>query len=254
MNGLDTSDSTNNLNGSGESQPTNGDVMTNIKVAPPSTEDQSDSCAVCRARHVRPRQRLLKAGDDDNTNDAADSSTINVVYEPDIESFVSACIPGVSFPAGGGSEGENGTQQTRKHLQRANMVRKRSLPMLTHIAATSLGAAERKRRKEEQERLQLLAEEAAKKIADANNFMLEEEGDDNEIDREESARRSGTDPSMSQSTKDVTSDINQRDKQQESGDIAKSKATTTVTLEKGSNILMPPLLASFLDSLKKCPR
>ena len=75
----------------------------------------------------------------------------NNIYEPDIESFVSNCIPGVCFTS---------TNKQRRNTK----IRKRSLPSFQYLATVELSEAEKKRSKIEKEQQDAKAKEEARRI------------------------------------------------------------------------------------------
>lgn len=177
-------------------------VIETIRIAPSSTSEKNDRRAVqSRRRRERPQKlRLDTTGTDDE---------IRSLYEPDIDSFVSGCIPGVSVATGSSQ-------------RRARMTRQRSLPLLSYLASTQLAAAEKKRKKEETERHHVIASEEARKALLLNPIKP----------------ASGGSPGGTVQTNSI--------------DIQKCSVAPMVSIKKEelSNILMPPLLASFLNQLK----
>ena len=91
----------------------------------------------------------------------------NNIYEPDIESFVSNCIPGVCFTS---------TNNQRRNTK----VRKRSLPSFSYLATVELSEAEKKRSKMEKEVQDAKANEEARRILlnqNEQSATLESDGD-----------------------------------------------------------------------------
>ena len=145
----------------------------------------------------------------------------NNIYEPDIESFVSNCIPGVCFTS---------TNNQRRNTK----IRKRSLPSFQYLATVELSEAEKKRSKMEKEQQDAKAKEEARRILlnqNEQSATLESDGD---------AKVAQTD-SVAAAVK---------------GNIGEEKAnsstvTTTTTIERTSNILNPPILQAFLEKVRK---
>jgi len=87
------------------------------------------------------------------------------LYEPDIESFVSNCIPGVSFTGGGGTAGDGSDDDDDEVMitqRRTKLIRKRSLPLLSFLSSVHLAGAEMQSRKDKHERRNAIAEEEVK--------------------------------------------------------------------------------------------
>lgn len=202
----------------------NANVATIIKVAPPAATEQNDRRAV-RTRSRRERPRKLRPLTSNSGHESAKHPRFDAI-EPDIDSFVSTCLSGVALPSH-----NNATKRSKS-------IHKRSLPSMSLLSSRTFAAAEKKRKKEEQARQQLLAEEAAKKIMDST--------------MKESGSREGlkTDDTLSKSnTKESAIEV------QNGGNKSKEhNAATNVTYEGQSNILMPPLLVDFLNTLKELSR
>jgi len=90
------------------------------------------------------------------------------LYKPDIESFVSNCIPGVSFTGGGGTAGDGSDDddddddEVMITQRRTKLIRKRSLPLLSFLSSVHLAGAEMQSRKDKHERRNAIAEEEVK--------------------------------------------------------------------------------------------
>ena len=246
-------------------------AVTVIRIAPPSAAEENDRRAVrCRTRRERPR-KLQLVGHDKQDDVRGDSKPHpSNLFEPDVESFVSNCIPGVSFVTGHDStnnEDPRGTMSQR----RAKLIRKRSLPLLSFLSSISLAAAEKKRKIEERERYQALAEEEAKKMENYDYTIPTPENDTINAKAEPvfetSNRRVSSEMEVIGQTGRLTFENNIQHRGNTPTEInrqtatvfaeppdSKPTTTTTVTMEKTSNILMPPLLDNFLTSLKKIPR
>ena len=197
------------------------EVATTIHIAPPSVSEKNDRRAVrCRTRRRRPEKlRIDDTGDDTKGEGSMDDrEELRIAYEPDIASFVSGCIPGVSLSS---SSSQRGTT-TPTH-------RRRSLPLLSFLSSTHLAAAEKKRKKEDIEIRNAIAEEEAKKA-----LLL------NPIEPTGGGQKSET-TSVNMETLPT---------QLKDGPRAGTSTTTTV-IEKTSNILMPPLLKDFLNGIGK---
>ena len=193
-------------------------VTTIIKIAPPAATEQNDRRAV-RTRSRRERPRKLRPLTSTSDDESAKHPRFDAI-EPDIESFVSTCLSGVALP--------------HNAAKRSKSIRKRSLPSMALLSGRTFAAAEKKRKKEEQARQQLLAEEAAKKIMDST---MRESG---------SRGRLKTDVILAESNKKESALVVQN-----GGDKPKEHtAGTSVTFEGQSNILMPPLLVDFMNTLK----
>ena len=142
----------------------------------------------------------------------------NNIYEPDIESFVSNCIPGVCF--------------TSTNNQRKTKIRKRSLPSLQYLATVELSEAEKRRSKMEKGVQDAKAKEEARRILlnqNEQSATLESDGD----------------AKVAQTESVAAVKINDEEK------ANSSTVTTTTTIERKSNILNPPILQDFLDKVRK---
>lgn len=94
----------------------------------------------CRTRRRRPPKLTIDDNDDDDAASTTDDVvTKQMIFESDIESVVSGCIPG------------------------AQSNRRRSLPLLSFLSSTHLAAAEKKRKKEALMLQNSIAEEEARK-------------------------------------------------------------------------------------------
>ena len=184
-----------------------------ILVAPSSTEQTDLRAVQSRKRRERP-QKLLRI-------EAGEKCDNRSLYESDINSFVSGCIPGVSVATG--------TSQ-----RRTSAFRQRSLPLLSYLASTHLAAAEKKRKQEETERQNAIAAEEARKALLLN--PIEPAIDCGEGDGSLGAEQKSIDNKKS----------NGDDRCDKSQSVA---PMVTITTEQSSNILMPPLLKSFLNQL-----
>ena len=212
-----------------------------IKVAPPTASDQNDRRAVRpRSRRERPRKLrpLVQNGSQDDGTAAEQRFGI---IEPDIESFISNCIPGVALLT---SEGT---------LRRTKLIRKRSLPLMSFLSQTTLAAAEKKRKKEEQARQKLLAQEAAKAIVESTTRGISAD----DAATEEGLKQGDGDVKLpSTPTKDngVREDGKSELRETLQDNVNTSKPSITTTWEGRSNVLMPPLLVVFMNTLKKQKR
>jgi hypothetical protein len=199
---------------------TMNEVATTIHIAPPSVSEKNDRRAVrCRTRRRRPEKlRIDDIGDDTKGGGSKDDrEELRITYEPDIASFVSGCIPGVSLS----SSSQRGTT-TPTH-------RRRSLPLLSFLSSTHLAAAEKKRRKEDIEIRNAIAEEEARKALLLNPI----------------------EPTGGGQKSDTTSvNVEKLPTQSKDGPRA-GTYTTTIAIERTSNILMPPLLKDFLNDIGK---
>jgi hypothetical protein len=202
------------------------------KVAPPAASEQNDRRAV-RSRSRRERPRKLRPLPLDH-NDAVDSHPRFDAIEPDVESFVASCLPGVTLTHGTTS-------------QISKLTRKRSLPSLSFLSQKTFAAAEKKRRKEEHARQKLLAEEAAKKIMDSTMQTLNGTGVDGTFNTNEAASQVNNETTISTvTTRETASRSHNPDI------VSKTNTTTTTTTFEGqSNVLMPLLLVEFLNSLRE---
>ena len=122
------------------------------------------------------------------------------------------------------------------------MIHKRSLPLLSYLSSTHLAAAEKKRKKEEKERQNSIAEEEAKKALLRNpiNATVESE-------KTQPTNVSSDGVGLAKNQVNAVGDENPNKPQA----TATPTATVTTTMEKTSNILMPPLLKDFLKQLEK---
>lgn len=176
-------------------------------------------------RAVRPRrrrQRPHKLRIDTSTTDKKLG-----LYEPDIESFVSGCITGVSIAT------ESSSAQ-----RRSRMSRQRSLPLLSYLATTHLAAAEKKRKKEQIESQHLIAAEEARKALLLNPIIpaLDHgEGGGSMVGKINSI-------GIQKSTA--------KDDSRDNPQSVSEAPMVTIKTEESSHILMPPLLTSFLNQLQ----
>jgi len=144
----------------------------------------------------------------------------NNLYEPDIESFVSNCIPGVCFTS---------TSNQRRNAK----IRKRSLPSFQYLATVELSDAEKKRSKMEKEQQDAKAKEEARRILLNQNDQSESDMLDDNRDAKVPQKESAAPKGNVEEEK------------------AKSSTVTTTTIERNSNILNPPILQDFLDKVRK---
>lgn len=203
-------------------------ATTTIRIAPPSASEKNDRRAVrCQTRRRRPWK--LRIDDDDDRDDGTTSGSSvgkndiakrRFIYEPDIASFVSGCIPGVSIA----------TAATGGGIPHAS-IRRRSLPLLSFLSSTHLAAAEKKRREEDSEKRKSIAEEEARKALLLNPIVPTMGGGQGET-AELGVVETPPHPCK------------------EGPRVAKT-STTTIAIEKTSNILMPPLLRDFLHAIEK---
>mmetsp|Transcript_8730 Transcript_8730/g.18336 ORF Transcript_8730/g.18336 Transcript_8730/m.18336 type:complete len:310 (+) Transcript_8730:63-992(+) len=248
-----------------------------IHVAPSASERNDRRAVRSRTRRERPLKiRLRGDGNSDETEPKDNHQRMNF-FEPDVESFVSCCVHGVSFPTmhasknqGGGSSSDNSILAQR----RAKLIRKRSLPLLAFLSSTSLAAAEKKRRREERERQEVIAEGEARRIAaidysgvcgdegndtDAKptiqNALLEERKFQNEENRIKLPSTSSAAAASRENSHVTNSECKKESLTAplEDSELKPTK-TTTITMESTSTVLMPPLLENFLSSLKRVPR
>lgn len=224
-----------------------GDVVTTIRIAAPSAFERNDRQAVrSRSRRERPQKLTIshkRDGQDDTILGKAKNGERNM-YQPDIESFVSSCIPGVSFGTGIDQTEANAFSSQR----RTKSIRKRSLPLLSFLSSTHLAAAEKKRKKEEQARQDAIAEEQAKKALLLNPIEMP-------VELAESGLPAAAVNQTSKDNLGLVGDTSKNAKQDNSKEQQEEPASkVTTTMEKTSNILMPPLLKDFLNQLESCPR
>jgi len=178
-------------------------------------------------RSRRRRQRPHKLRIDTSTKDKKLG-----LYEPDIESFVSGCIPGV---------GVSIATESSSAQRRSRMSRQRSLPLLSYLATTHLAAAEKKRKKEQIESQHLIAAEEARKALLLNPIIPA-------LDHGEGGG-SMVGKINSICIQKSTAKDDSRDNPQS---VSEAEAPmVTMKTEESSNILMPPLLTSFLNQLQK---
>jgi hypothetical protein len=198
---------------------TRHEVAVTIRIAPPSVSEKNDRRAVrCRTRRRRPQKLRIDDRGDDTTGGGSvdDREKRRIAFEPDIPSFVSGCIPGVSL-----SSSQRGTT-TPTH-------RRRPLPLLSFLSSTHLAAAEKKRRKEDIEIRNAIAEEEARKALLLNPIEPTGGGEQTE-----------------------TTPVNVEKLPSQSKDGPRAEtSTTTIVMERTSNILMPPLLRDFLNDIGK---
>ena len=146
----------------------------------------------------------------------------NNIYEPDIESFVSNCIPGVCFTS---------TNNQRRNTK----IRKRSLPSFSYLATVELSEAEKKRSKMEKEQQDAKAKEEARRILQNEQITLESDMLDGNGNRD--------------------AKVPQKESEATKGNVEEEKVTpstvTTKSIERTSNILNPPILQDFLEKVRK---
>mmetsp|Transcript_6284 Transcript_6284/g.15625 ORF Transcript_6284/g.15625 Transcript_6284/m.15625 type:complete len:235 (-) Transcript_6284:413-1117(-) len=203
------------------------------RIAPPSASERNDHLAIRpRTRRERPRKlRIIEHSNDQDVPEAGAATAQSDIYEPDIESFVSGCIPGVSLTPGRNDDDEGMRPPSQR---RTRSIRKRSLPSISFLSSTHLAAAEQKRKKEKLERQNAIAEEAAKKALLLNPIQP--------AMREQNIESSeGAGPEI------VDADHAGRIRP---GVAVPETPTVETTIEMTSNILMPPLLKAFLDHPK----
>lgn len=213
-------------------------VTTAVRIAPPSASEKNEQRAA-RYRSRRERPQALKLAQHADGTGSTDNQ-LRITLEPDVDSFVSGCIPGVSFVSGDNKD--DGLISQR----RTRSVRKRPLPMMSYLASTHLAAAERKRRKEEQERQNAIAEEEAKRALLLNPILPPMGAADVETKMPPGGELTNT--NQQESLSEAVGRGKQSGKPQESPPVL---TTTTTTTENASNILMPPLLKQFLAKLEK---
>jgi hypothetical protein len=142
------------------------------------------------------------------------------LYEPDIDSFLSTCAPGVTF-----RNNNNGTTDGDKMSPkptRATPVHKRQLPSLSFLATTTIAAEKKKLKIEEEKRKERIAEEEARKALALNPIDSIDVGETKE---------------------DTSSNVNH-------SSLA-LQSTAPVIENTTSNVIMPPLLKQFLMRLNK---
>eukprot|EP00804_Cyclotella_cryptica_P014651 CCRYP_012675-RA/>CCRYP_012675-RA protein AED:0.41 eAED:0.41 QI:0/-1/0/1/-1/1/1/0/255 len=229
-------------------------TVTITKIAPPSATEQNDRRAVrCRSRRERPRKlRPLSQDDNQDFNIVFNGQRFDTI-EPDIESFVSSCFPGVAFPPPQTLSSMNDCP-----LRRSKLIRKRTLPSMSFLSTTTLAGAEKNRKREEQARQKLMAEEAAKKIVDSTVHLPDNDAGmcDESVKKDEGdVKLPSFDAPKNGNTAIPAEDGRAENHCQNSQDVAKQTneptVSTTVTVERTSNVLMPPLLVEFLNTLKR---
>eukprot|EP00579_Thalassiosira_antarctica_P027210 CAMPEP_0202016938 /NCGR_PEP_ID=MMETSP0905-20130828/35780_1 /ASSEMBLY_ACC=CAM_ASM_000554 /TAXON_ID=420261 /ORGANISM="Thalassiosira antarctica, Strain CCMP982" /LENGTH=244 /DNA_ID=CAMNT_0048577475 /DNA_START=39 /DNA_END=770 /DNA_ORIENTATION=+ len=224
-------------------QAPNNVVTSTIRIAPPSASEINDRRAVrCRTRRERPQKlRILGNNDKNEIGGGATDGQLNNAFEPDIESFVSGCIP-VSFAAET-NENDESMQSTDVFSQRrTKLIRKRSLPLLTFLSSTHLAAAEKKRKKEKQERQRSIAEEEAKKALLLNPIKSAFESESlNEQTKPVPDMESGGKASGFSAPTNMAHHV-QETAGEDCLNPQAATPTVTTTMEKTSSILMPPLL------------
>mmetsp|Transcript_25691 Transcript_25691/g.40304 ORF Transcript_25691/g.40304 Transcript_25691/m.40304 type:complete len:212 (-) Transcript_25691:328-963(-) len=139
------------------------------------------------------------------------------LYEPDVESFVSACAPGItSF----GTNNINNNQSDRdtSSPRRISSIRKRSLPSLSFLATTTIAAEKKKLKIEEEKRKEVIAEMEARKALALNPLNPSDD--------------------VGETNEEKPSNMNHLS----SSEIESTKVVENTT----SNVTMPPLLQQFL--------
>ena len=103
-------------------------IVTLTKIATSVTSEENDRRAVrWRSRRERPRKLApLILDDDDKSNNNGDAKHPRFdAIEPDIESFVTSCLPGVILPSPDSAD-----------YRSSKMMRKRSLPSMSFLSTT----------------------------------------------------------------------------------------------------------------------
>lgn len=163
------------------------------------------------SRRERPRKLKVFRDELPHTQD---------LYQPDIESFVSACAPGItSFGTNNNNNNNNKRDRDLPSSRRISSIRKRSLPSLSFLATTTIAAEKKKLKIEEEKRKEVIAEMEARKALALN--PLNSSDDVGETKNEEKS------PSMNHLS---------------SSEIESTKVVENTT----SNVTMPPLLKQFL--------
>mmetsp|Transcript_23695 Transcript_23695/g.50246 ORF Transcript_23695/g.50246 Transcript_23695/m.50246 type:complete len:249 (+) Transcript_23695:31-777(+) len=237
--------------GSSSSQPNkqqprkHDDVVTSIRIAPPSASEKYDHRAIrFRMRRERPQKiRILESNDIDEIEEKRSGDNN---FAPDIESFVSNCTP-VSIVTETNNYGRS-IQSIDVPQRRTKNIRKRSFPVLSFLSSTHLAAAEKKRKKEEKELQDSIAQIEAKKA-----LMLNPVGPafESELYNEGKKQNSyvvsrGQLPAV----EEASVEWKDQDNEAEDGKIPHpSMPMVSSVTEETSNILMPPLLKDFLNQL-----
>lgn len=203
----------------------------------------------CRMRRERP-QKLRISGNEENPGVGGPTNVGPMSayeYEPDIESFVSGCIRGVSSVAGANEgHGEN-IQSTEEPQRRTKLIRKRSLPLLSFLSSTHLAHAKKKLKKEEQKRQQVIAEEEAKKALMLNPIKPTTSDAISQIGEIEPSCYESTDRRVGL----ANTAASVHPTQNTAGGAKQSAVpSVTTTTENTSNLLMPPILKDFLNQLE----
>jgi len=231
-------------------------VATITRIASSSISEKNELRAFrCGTRRERPpKLRILPNNVQDGVEEEGAADAHPNVFEADIESFVSGCIP-ASFVAGegGNDDDENDDDDARIPQRRTKLIRKRSLPLLSFLSSTHLAAAEKKRRKEERDRQNSIAEAEAKKALLLNpinpafecDFLDKDKKPVIDAESRDMGRRLEIESSAAHVV-GVTARGNSHIPQV-------NTPTATTTMENTSNILMPPLLRGFLNKLENCP-
>jgi hypothetical protein len=112
-----------------------------VEMNAPTTPVNERRAVRCRTRRRRPPKLKIDNNNDDDAASSTEDYAVKhrMIFEADVESVVSGCIPG--------------TQSTRR----------RSLPLLSFLSSTHLAAAEKKRKREALELQNSIAEEEARK-------------------------------------------------------------------------------------------
>jgi hypothetical protein len=143
------------------------------------------------------------------------------LYEPNIDSFVSTCAPGVSF--GNNNSGTiDGNKKMSPKPTRSTPIHKRRLPSLSFLATTTIAAEKKKLKIEEEKRKELIAEMEARKALALNPIDSMDVGETKE---------------------DMSSNLRHSS--------LPLQSNTTVIENTTSNVTMPPLLEQFLMRLNE---
>ena len=187
-------------------------------------------------RRDRPRKIIVENAQPLHNNG------IKSTYEPGVESFTTSCT-GVSFG--------HGTNHTTN-----NLTRKRSLPLLSYLSSTTLSQAEKKRKRKERERLDNIARDEARKILLLNQKHTILTKDTNEANNNAAIPVNDDHDEVEAKTNNIRlfgggDNRSQSAKEENATTITSDTTSTTIEIERASNVLMPPLLQKLLTQMDK---
>lgn len=196
-------------------------------------------------RRERPRKLRLFNNDCDDGLPRHEN-----LYEPQIDSFLTACIaPGISSgnynddyygDTTDGDDGGNSMTMTRSNKRAPPIRLERSLPLLSSLATTTIAKEKKRLRIEEEKRKELEAAMEAQKALALNPMVMRGSSSSGTI-------LVGGEASTTPINNEDKSSMNDGKKKQSSSLETQQQSTTI--LEHRSRVTMPPLLEQFLMSI-----